>query len=90
MAVSETTSSKRIRFGLYELDEAARELRREVDPGEAVQERPFAVLAIFVERPGEVIITRDEFRQRLWLRRYIRRLRCEPEHFSKQAAAGAQ
>lgn len=64
MAVSETTSSKRIRFGLYELDVSARELRREGIPVK-LQERPFAVLAIFVERPGEVI-TRDEFRQRLW------------------------
>ena len=64
MAVSETTSSKRIRFGLYELDLSARELRREGIPVK-LQERPFAVLAIFVERPGEVI-TRDEFRQRLW------------------------
>src|SRR5580704_14853059 len=64
MAVSESTSSKRIRFGLYELDLSARELRREGIPVK-LQERPFAVLAIFVERPGEVI-TRDEFRQRLW------------------------
>jgi DNA-binding winged helix-turn-helix (wHTH) protein/Tol biopolymer transport system component len=64
MAASDSTSSQRIRFGLYELDVSARELRREGIPVK-LQERPFAVLAIFVERPGEVI-TRDEFRQRLW------------------------
>lgn len=55
---------QRIRFGLYELDLVARELRRE---GVVVklQDRPFEVLAILIEHPGEVI-TRDEFRQRLW------------------------
>jgi DNA-binding winged helix-turn-helix (wHTH) protein/Tol biopolymer transport system component len=64
MAAQDAGSSPRIRFGLYEVDLAAHELRRD---GVAVrlQERPFAVLAILVERPGEVI-SRDEFRQRLW------------------------
>jgi DNA-binding winged helix-turn-helix (wHTH) protein/Tol biopolymer transport system component len=64
MAAPDATSSQLIRFGLYEVDLAARELRR----GGAViklQDRPFEVLAILVERPGEVI-TRDEFRRRLW------------------------
>jgi Tol biopolymer transport system component/DNA-binding winged helix-turn-helix (wHTH) protein len=64
MTASGTTTSQRIRFGLYELDLGARELRRE---GVVVklQERPFAVLAILLERSGEVI-TREEFRRKLW------------------------
>jgi DNA-binding winged helix-turn-helix (wHTH) protein len=64
MSGIEVGSSRKIRFGLYEVDLAVRELRR---AGILVklQDRPFEVLAILVERPGEVI-TRDEFRQRLW------------------------
>ena len=64
MPGNDLSSRQRIRFGLYELDLVARELRRE---GVVVklQDRPFEVLAILVERPGEVI-TRDEFRKRLW------------------------
>ena len=64
MTAQGEASSQRIRFGLYEVDLGARELRRD---GVVVrlQERPFAVLAILLERPGEVI-SRDEFRQRLW------------------------
>jgi len=60
----DVSSRRQIRFGLYELNLTARELRRE---GVVVklQDRPFDVLAILVEHPGEVI-TRDEFRQRLW------------------------
>jgi len=64
MAGTEVSSSRRIRFGLYQVDLVARELRRE---GVLVklQDRPFEVLAILVEHPGRVV-TRDEFRQRLW------------------------
>jgi Tol biopolymer transport system component/DNA-binding winged helix-turn-helix (wHTH) protein len=60
----DVNSRRRIRFGLYELDLIARELRRE---GVVVklQDRPFEVLAILVEHPGEVV-TRDEFRKGLW------------------------
>lgn len=64
MSGPDLNSRRRTRFGLYELDLNARELRRE---GVVVklQDRPFEVLAILVERPGEVV-TREEFRQRLW------------------------
>jgi len=64
MAAIDPASSKLIRFGLYEVDLTARELRRN---GALVklQDRPFAVLAVLLERPGEVV-TRDEFRRRLW------------------------
>ena len=63
MSGPDVSSRQQIRFGLFELALVARELRRE---GVVVklQERPFEVLTILVENPGEVI-TRDEFRQRL-------------------------
>lgn len=53
-----------IRFGLYEADLAARELRRDGSKVK-LQDRPFEVLTILIERPGEVV-GREEFRQRLW------------------------
>lgn len=52
------------RFGVFELDLRAGELRRQ---GHKVklQDQPFQVLAQLLERPGE-IVTRDELRTRLW------------------------
>jgi DNA-binding winged helix-turn-helix (wHTH) protein len=52
------------RFGLYQADEAAGELRKN---GRKVklQEQPFRVLLLLLERPGTVV-TRDEIRQALW------------------------
>ncbi len=52
------------RFGVFELDLRAGELRRQ---GRKVklQEQPFQVLAQLLERPGEVV-TREELRNRLW------------------------
>ena len=54
-----------VRFGLFEADLAARELRREGSNKVKLQDRPFEVLTILLERPNE-LITRDEFRQKLW------------------------
>lgn len=53
-----------LRFGVFELDLRARELRRQ---GSRIklQEQPFQVLAQLLERPGEVI-SRDELQARLW------------------------
>jgi DNA-binding winged helix-turn-helix (wHTH) protein/Tol biopolymer transport system component len=64
MAAIDPASSQLIRFGLYEVDLTVRELRRN---GAVIklQDRPFEVLAVLLERPGDVI-TRDEFRRRLW------------------------
>jgi eukaryotic-like serine/threonine-protein kinase len=56
--------AKRIRFGAFEADAAAGELRsngRVI----SIQEQPFQVLLALLERPGEVI-TREDLRQRLW------------------------
>jgi TolB-like protein/DNA-binding winged helix-turn-helix (wHTH) protein/Tfp pilus assembly protein PilF len=61
------TSSRQarfVRFGLFEADLGGRELRRE-GLKVKLQDRPFEVLAILLERPGEVI-EREEFRKRLW------------------------
>lgn len=59
-----TDNSGRLRFGAFELDVRSRELRT----GTAcirLQEQPFEILRLMLERPGEVV-TREELRQRLW------------------------
>jgi cholera toxin transcriptional activator len=53
-----------VRFGLYEADLAARELRREGFTVK-IQDRPFEVLSILLEHPNEVV-TREDFRAKLW------------------------
>ncbi len=53
-----------VRFGVFELDLAAGELRKS-GVRIRLQEQPFQVLAFMLERPGEVI-TREELRQKLW------------------------
>src|SRR5438067_12032708 len=52
------------RFGVFEADLEARELRKQ---GKRVrlQDQPFALLAFLLERPG-VIVTREELRDNLW------------------------
>jgi TolB-like protein/Tfp pilus assembly protein PilF len=52
------------RFGTFEVDLRARELRK---GGIRIrlQDQPFEILALMLEHPGEVV-TRDELRQRLW------------------------
>ena len=53
-----------IRFEVFEVDLQAAELRKR---GHRVklQEQPFRVLAMLLDRPGEVV-TREELRQKLW------------------------
>jgi TolB-like protein/Tfp pilus assembly protein PilF len=53
-----------LRFGIFDLDLQAGELRRS-GVKVKLQEQPFRILAILLERPGEVI-TREQLRQRLW------------------------
>src|SRR5579872_5470686 len=52
------------RFGVFELDLRAGELRRN-GVKIKLQEQPFQVLALLLEYPGEVV-TREEVRKRLW------------------------
>jgi TolB-like protein/Tfp pilus assembly protein PilF len=52
------------RFGRFELDSRTRELRKD-GVRLRLQEQPFAVLAVMLEHPGE-LLTRDELRDQLW------------------------
>jgi DNA-binding winged helix-turn-helix (wHTH) protein/Tol biopolymer transport system component len=52
------------RFGVFELDLRAGELRRQGSKVK-LQEQPFQVLTRLLEKPGEVV-TREELRNRLW------------------------
>jgi Tol biopolymer transport system component/DNA-binding winged helix-turn-helix (wHTH) protein len=54
----------KIRFGVYELDRDAMELRKHGVPIR-LQEQPFRVLAMLAVRPGEVI-TREELQEQIW------------------------
>jgi DNA-binding winged helix-turn-helix (wHTH) protein/Tol biopolymer transport system component len=54
----------KIRFGVYELDRDAMELRKR-GMLLRLQEQPFRVLAMLTERPGE-IITREQLQERIW------------------------
>ncbi len=53
-----------VRFGVFELDLNAGELRKN-GAKLRLQGQPFQVLALLLDRPGEVV-TRDELRQKLW------------------------
>jgi TolB-like protein/DNA-binding winged helix-turn-helix (wHTH) protein len=53
-----------VRFGTFEADLGARELRK-AGVRIKLQGQPFEVLAMLLERPGEVV-PREELRQRLW------------------------
>jgi DNA-binding winged helix-turn-helix (wHTH) protein len=53
-----------VRFGVFEADLRAGELRRN-GIKVRLQDLPFRALTLLLTRPGEVI-TRDEFRQALW------------------------
>jgi len=57
-------SGRFARFGVFELDLAAGELRKS-GAKLRLQEQPFQVLALLLERPGDVI-TREEIRRKLW------------------------
>ena len=57
-------SRRVVRFGAFELDLRAGELRK-AGVRVNLQEQPFKVLECLVEQPGE-LVTREELRQRLW------------------------
>jgi Tol biopolymer transport system component/DNA-binding winged helix-turn-helix (wHTH) protein len=63
-AVASSNGAWMIQFGIFEADLRAGELRRK---GSKVrlQEQPFQILAMLLERPGE-IVTREELRTHLW------------------------
>src|SRR5262245_50768985 len=57
-------SQSRVRFGAFELDLRLRELRKG-STSVRLQDQPFQILAMLLERPGDVI-TREEITRRLW------------------------
>src|SRR5215475_12763124 len=64
MAVVSENEARTVRFGVFELDLKAGELRRN---GSKIrlQEQPFQILVSLLEQPGKVV-TRDELRNKLW------------------------
>src|SRR5215469_12270944 len=60
----ETDSSTILRFGTFEVDLRAGELRKQ---GKRIklQEQPFHVLTVLLQKPGEVV-TREELRNHNW------------------------
>ena len=57
-------SNRRIRTGLYDIDLGCLELRKD-GVRVPLQEQPFQVLSLLLERPGEVV-TREELQTKLW------------------------
>jgi TolB-like protein/DNA-binding winged helix-turn-helix (wHTH) protein/Flp pilus assembly protein TadD len=55
---------RQLRFGIFELDLCARELRKS-GLRIRLQEQPFQILATLLEHQGEVV-TREELRKKLW------------------------
>ena len=55
---------RRLKFGVFEADLRAGELTKQ---GKRLnlQEQPFRLLALLLEKPGE-LVTRDELQRRLW------------------------
>jgi TolB-like protein/DNA-binding winged helix-turn-helix (wHTH) protein/Tfp pilus assembly protein PilF len=60
----DSTPPVRLRFSVFEVDLRAGELRKH-GVRLRLQEQPFQVLAMLLERPGETV-TREELRNRLW------------------------
>src|SRR6266536_3130944 len=60
----EASTPIRLRFGVFEVDLRAGELRKH-GVRLRLQEQPFQVLAMLLERPGQTV-TREELRSRLW------------------------
>src|SRR5215467_2528199 len=58
------TSSTLLRFGVFEVDLRAGELRKQ-GKRIKIQEQPFHVLTVLLQRPGEVV-TREELRNQNW------------------------
>ena len=57
-------SPNRVRFGVFEVDRQARELRKR-GVRIKLEDQPFEVLATLLERPGD-IVTRSELQARVW------------------------
>src|SRR5437016_4560384 len=56
--------TSKVKFGIFEADLRAGELRRNGSKVK-LQEQPFQVLTVLLERPGEVV-SREDLRTKLW------------------------
>jgi DNA-binding winged helix-turn-helix (wHTH) protein len=85
--------SQTLRFGVFEANILARELRK-YGTHVRLRGQPFCILAMLLERPGEVV-TRDEMQKKLWpadtfvdfehsLNSAIKKLRAVLGRFSRQ------
>lgn len=63
-AVDPTLAPNLVRFGIFELDLRARELRKS-GVGTGLPEQSIKILALLLEKPGEVVL-REEIRKKLW------------------------
>ena len=59
-----SSAAKLLRFGVFEMDLAAGELRKN-GARLRLQEQPFQVLAVLLDNAGQVV-TRDDLRQKIW------------------------
>ena len=59
-----STLTEIVRFGIFQLDLKTRELHK-AGVKVRLQDQPFRVLAVLVDRAGEVV-TREELRQEIW------------------------
>jgi TolB-like protein/DNA-binding winged helix-turn-helix (wHTH) protein/Flp pilus assembly protein TadD len=58
------SSSRRVRIGLFEVDLGSAEVHKE-GRKVSLQEQPFRVLAMLLERPGE-LVSREDLQSRIW------------------------
>jgi Tol biopolymer transport system component/DNA-binding winged helix-turn-helix (wHTH) protein len=64
MADYHSATTDPVRFGVFELDPCAGNLRKH-GVRIKLQDQPFAVLLLLLEKPGQ-LVTREEIQQRLW------------------------
>lgn len=58
-------ASRTFRFGIFELDDATGELRKEGRAQPRLRDQAFRILLVLLERPRD-LVTREELRERLW------------------------
>jgi DNA-binding winged helix-turn-helix (wHTH) protein len=56
---------RQYQFGLFSIDAATGELRKDGNKRSQLQGQPLKVLLLLLDRPGEVV-TREELRNQLW------------------------
>src|SRR5512142_2825734 len=64
MLAGPARTGSQIRFGVFEVDVDAGELRKK-GYRLRIQQQPFQLLALLLERPNEVV-TREEIQQKIW------------------------